>query len=334
MKRRAALLVAASCAAFGFAVPANAAQKITITVPSVDPDQGAFFIAAQKGYFAAEGLEVEFVYAGGGVATPGLIAGSVDGSGSSASALTAILRGAPLRIVMVFEDSPPYGIWVTSPDIQTLADLKGKSIGIATRGDTFEIATRLALQTAGLSPDSVAYTPLGTGGTGAPALASGALPAAVLSPTEVVALQDQGQLKGARMIADFSGKVHMPFAGFAMAEKLIYGNPVLARKIVRAIVKGARYEKAFRSETVALVGKYQKPVAHPHASEVEYDHFMRAVTPDLTFANDLIASDLAVRAALIGLAKDKIPPVDKIYDFSIVRGVNAELDASRWKPVR
>ncbi len=50
MNRRAALLVAALGATLGIGTPAAAAQKITITVPSVDPDQGAFFIAAQKGY--------------------------------------------------------------------------------------------------------------------------------------------------------------------------------------------------------------------------------------------------------------------------------------------
>jgi ABC-type nitrate/sulfonate/bicarbonate transport system substrate-binding protein len=308
-------------------------QKITITVPSTDPDQGAFFIAAQKGYFAAEGLECEFVYAGGGVATPGLLSGSVDGSASSASALTAILRGAPLRVILVFEDSAPYEVWATG-DVRTLGDLRGKSVGIATRGDTFEIAMRLALAGAGLSGDAVGYTPLGTGGTAPAALESGALPAVVIAPEEAITMQDRGLFKNARMIADFSGKVHMPFAGFAVAEKLLYGNPALARKIVRAIVKGVRYEKAFKNETVAIVGKYQKPVAHPHASEVEYEYFMHASTRDLTFSNDLIATDLAVRAELAGIPRDKIPPIDKVYDFSLVRSINAELDAARWKPSR
>ena len=271
--------------------------------------------------------------AGGGIATPGLMSGTVDGSASPAAALTAILRGAPLRIVLVFEDTPPYEIWAAL-DIHTLADLKGKSVGIATRGDTLEMATRLALQAAGVSPDSVAYTPLGTGGATRAALESGALPAAVISPDGVVAMQEQGLFKSVHMIADFSGKVHMPVAGFAMAEKLLYGNPVLAKKIVRAIVKGARYQKTFKSETVAFVGKYQKPVARLHGNEVEYDYFMRAVTSDLTFGNDLIADDLAVRAGLIGMAKEKIPPLGKIYDFGLVRTITAELDATRWKPSR
>ena len=41
-----------------------------------------------------------------------------------------------------------------------------------------------------------------------------------------------------------------------------------------------------------------------------------------------------MRADLIGLPKEKIPPIDKIYDFSLVRAINAELDATRWKPSR
>ncbi len=217
---------------------------------------------------------------------------------------------------------------------RTLADLKGKSVGIATRGDTFEISMRLALKAAGIAPDAVGYSPLGTGGAAPAALESGALPAVVIAPEEAVAMQDRGLFKNAHMIADFSGKVHMPFAGFAMALRTLDGEPALAKSIVRAIVKGARYEKAFKRETVDFVVKYQKPVSHAHASEVEYDYYMRASTRDLTFANDLIAADLAIRAALADLPADKLPPIDKIYDFSIVRAVNAELDAAHWKPVR
>jgi len=47
-------------------------QKITITYASNDANQSAPLVAQQKGYFAAEGLEVELTYAGGGTATPAL----------------------------------------------------------------------------------------------------------------------------------------------------------------------------------------------------------------------------------------------------------------------
>jgi ABC-type nitrate/sulfonate/bicarbonate transport system substrate-binding protein len=333
MKRSEALLLAALGIVTARAQSAAAAQKITITLPSLAPDEGPFLVADQKGYFNDEGLTVEFVTAGGGIATPGLLSGSVDGSASPSSALTAILRGAPLRVVLVFEGSPSYEIW-GAPQIRTLADLKGKSIGIATRGDTLEIATRLALQAAGVAPDAVGYTPLGSGNGTRAALQSGALPAVVISPAGVVDMQEQGLLKNVHQIASLAGNVHMPVAGFAMAAKVLYGDPALAKKMVRAIVKGARYEKTFKSETIAIAGIYQKTGANPRGNAVEYDYFMRSTTRDLTLPSDLLAADLAIRASLIGLPRESIPPIENVYDFSLARAVNAELDAARWKPAR
>jgi ABC-type nitrate/sulfonate/bicarbonate transport system substrate-binding protein len=49
--------------------------KMSYVVPTVN--YGALFVAADKGYFAQEGIEVEMVQAGGGVATPALIAGDL-----------------------------------------------------------------------------------------------------------------------------------------------------------------------------------------------------------------------------------------------------------------
>src|SRR6202012_2412277 len=105
--------------------------------------------------------------------------------------------------------------------------------GVQTRGDTFEIATRLALQAAGISPDAVGFSPLGTGGNVGAAIATGAVPAVVLTPNEIVTLQEQGQLKNAHVIADLSGKIHMPVAGYVVPEKLLSGDPATARKMVR-----------------------------------------------------------------------------------------------------
>ena len=312
------------------AVAGQTLQKIKFTIPSYETADAAYLIAIQKGYFAAEGLDPELVFAGGGTATPALISGSIDGSASSASALSAILKGAALRIVLVFEDSPYYEIW-GQPDIKTLADFKGKSIGVATRGDTFEIATRLALQQAGIPPDSVGYTPIGSGiGAGA-AFESGALAGATISTSESANSLAKGQLKRGHVVAALLGKVHMPWNGFVVTEKLLYGNPVLARKIVRAIVKGSRYLQAYKAQTIAIMAKYDPAEALPQQS-VDYDEFLRGRTSDLTVKPEFAQADLELRAGLLQIPKDQLPPLDKVYDFSLVRSVNAELDKSRWKP--
>ena len=94
---RFAAAMAAALLAFAVSVPAaNAAglQKIKITVPSVEASDAAYFVAAQRGYFKDEGLDVELVFAGGGTATPALLSGTVDGSASGSAAISAILRGA------------------------------------------------------------------------------------------------------------------------------------------------------------------------------------------------------------------------------------------------
>lgn len=328
---RPAAALAIAVAALLFIPPVDAADtNLTISIPSIDMGDAPYFIAQQQGYFAAEGLHVDFTFTGGGIATPALIAGSIQGSASGAAAVSAILHDADLRVIAVFDDSPAYQLWAHD-DVRTLADLRGKTIGIATRGDTFEVSTRLMLQSAGFPPDAVAFTPLGFGANAGAAFAGGGLPAVVLGRSEARELQERGELKNAHLLLNYFGKLKMPMDEFAVSQKLLVETPDVARRMLRAIVKGARYMLANKSQTVIVVGKYQKdPV--PSRLAADYDLFVRAFVPTLTIANDLAAKDLAVRAAMANVASDRIPPVERVYSFTMVRSINAELDASRWKP--
>jgi ABC-type nitrate/sulfonate/bicarbonate transport system substrate-binding protein len=331
MKRFIAPIAACLVALASSATVAQNLQKITITYASSDANQSAPLVAQQKGYFAAEGLEAELQYAGGGTATPALMSGSIQASGSAAASLTAILKGAQLRIVGITADSPTYSIWVGS-DIKSAADLKGKTIGVASRGDTLEVASRLYLQSVGVSPDSVGYQPLGQpSGIGA-GLETGALSAAVIAATDSGLMLDKGQLKKAHVLVDLT-RFKMPYAGLAMSEKTLYGDPVLAKKILRAVIKGFRYMKAFKPQTLAILEQTHQ-TTDVRAVEKGYDLAVKAFTRDYTVGDAEILPDLTVRAGLLDIPKDKIPPVSKIYDFTLAHQINAELDASHWKPTR
>ncbi len=309
---------------------ASAAEKITISVPATDVDQAAVFVAVQKGYFAAEGLDANVTIAGGGVATPALRSGSLQASASPASALSAIMRGADLRILLVFGTSPPYQLWAND-SIHSLADLQGKSIGIQTRGDTFELATRIALLQAGIPADMVGFTPLGVGTTSGAALTNGAVPAICTASVEIRNMRGQGLLKNAHLVLDYYGKVHMPFNGLATSQKLIADSPQIVNGMVRGIVKAVRYARAFKDQTVAITAKYGT-APNMAALVADYDDVMHYLTPSLSAPPEILGADLAVRAQLLNIPKAQIPPVDKVYDFRFVRAVNAELDRSHWKP--
>src|SRR5215813_7888037 len=78
---------------------ATAAEKMVMTIVLPSVSFGPYIVALHKGYYAEEGLDMERVTAQGSVATAALLSGSAQVSTSSAAALSAILRGAALKIV-------------------------------------------------------------------------------------------------------------------------------------------------------------------------------------------------------------------------------------------
>jgi NitT/TauT family transport system substrate-binding protein len=313
---------------------ADAAPRIVkVTIAALSANFAPYFIPIDKGYYAEEGLTLEVTNAPGGVATPALLSGTVDISTSAASALSAIMRGAKLKILYTMSDRPTYQLWSTKPDLKTLKDLKGLSVGVQSRGDTFELAMRLTLHQAGLPGDWVGYTPLGFGNAAQAAIASGSLPAAVLSSADVDVLRTSGALGHGNMIADMFKDLRMPYSGIAVSDSLLRSDPDMLTRFLRATMKGVRYMEAFRDETVAIVLK-RDPSLTRHAADLDYDDVVRTLRPDGIVSDDILRKDEEVRAEVLKIPADKLRPLSELYDYTLLRSVNAELDKSGWKPTR
>ena len=102
------------------------------------------YIAMDKGFFKNEGLDARWVeLAGRPMITAGL-SGNVDFVPIPSGGAQAVLKGAPLRYV-VGQSLKPQWIIVTKPEIKTVEDLKGKTLGYARVGaaDYDEGATAL-----------------------------------------------------------------------------------------------------------------------------------------------------------------------------------------------
>jgi NitT/TauT family transport system substrate-binding protein len=314
------------------AAPASAAvRKLTMSVTQITAHFAPYLIAADKGYFAAEGLAMEFIVASGGSATAALLSGGIDFTASAASTVNAILRGAPLRVIYTLADRPAYQLWSTDPTLKTLADLKGRQVGIASRGDTYEIAMRLTLRQAGLPSDWVGYTPLGVGGARDAALVSGALPALVIPTAELAPLRDSAALKRGHLVVDMEETIRMPYTGIATSLRLMRAEPAVVVGFLRATVKGMRSMRADKEATIALLAR-RTPKMDRRELAADYDDTIATATPDGTAPDALIAADLAVRAELLDLAKDKVAAPGQVYDYGALRQATAALDASGWTP--
>jgi NitT/TauT family transport system substrate-binding protein len=312
-------------------LPAHAADKVKVTYPTLTSSYIFFFSAIQKGYYKDEGLDVDVVEAAGGVATPALVSGDVQFSTSGSSAISAIMKGARLKVLAVGEDRPSWQIWTTKPEIKTLQDLKGLQIGILSRGDTGEVAIRYVLKKQGLPQDFVSYTPMGSSlGTRMAVVRAGSLPAAVLQPAEVETLRAGGGLANAHMIMDLAQEVRSTFNGLATSDDMIKNHADTVMRFVRATRKGMIYARDNRDGAIDVFVKQMK--AQPDAAAHGYDELRKVMAQDGAIAPEAQQNELALRADMLGMPVTQIPPIASVFDFSWLEKVNAELKAAGWKP--
>src|SRR6266851_2303135 len=125
--------------------PLVAQAQTTLRVPVVS--RTIFYLPAwtaeKQGFFKQEGLDVKIeVYDASEKIFHDLRAGSHQiGIASIESVIAETYQGGKLRIVAGIAKRPPHFI-IAQPEIKTLADLKGKTIGVVSmhEGTTFFIA--------------------------------------------------------------------------------------------------------------------------------------------------------------------------------------------------
>lgn len=115
--------------------------------------------ADAAGYFAEEGLEMN-VQAGKGAALAAqmTIAGQMDAgrTGGTNYIVSRVNNDAPLvSIATIAQLSPFYVISSKEDPVATIADLEGRTVGMASLGGSMEGTLDLMLSGAGVSPDSV-----------------------------------------------------------------------------------------------------------------------------------------------------------------------------------
>jgi len=303
---------------------AAAEEKVRFSVAAVTGSYMDEFVAIEKGYHREEGLAVEMIRAGGGIATQALIAGDLHFSTSAGSALGAMLRGAEVKVIYTNIDRPGYQLWSAQPELRSLKDLVGKKIGVTSRGDTQELSVRLLLRKHGINPNAVAYIPVGFGGTRLAALQAGTVDAVPLGAGDFAQLK---QPKG-HMLGDTEKEIRFAYVGLAVSNRLLARQPNLVERFLRAVVKGREYARRNREQTIPIIGKYTQ--RNREFNEIDYDSTVPVLTAEGWVSDEILKEDVAMRAELVGVPA----PSDygKFFDYGIVRKIYRELRSSGWKP--
>jgi len=287
-------------------------KKIRFSTSSIAVTELQFRIAQVKGFYRDEGLDLETILIRGAVGIQALLGGSVDYSSAAGALIAGAVRGLPVRLVLIVNAKPQFDL-VGAPEIKSVQQLKGKVVGISSRGGAVDLLTQLILTHHGLTPNKdVTSLVIGTPEELALALRTGRIAACLLSPPRQLILFREGFSKLA-----YSGDYlpYYPSGGIGVTEEKIRTNPAEVLAFVRASLRGLQYYTQNRAESIESISKYLGVKDLSLAAEVYDLHLNRlGGTSYLDEAWKRGAIDFTKKS--LGVTKEI--PSSQVFDFSFV----------------
>ena len=253
-----ALLLGALCAGSPEVRAQAAKPEITDVTIGLSVNDSTFlpiYLAESAGYYKNEGLNVKVLaFRGGSDLTRALVAGSVQVAvAAPTSVLAAINAGEKVKVFYGGFNQAPF-FWYAAPSIKTMADVKGKRLGITRFGSSTDALTRFALVAAKLDPNKdVRIIQGGGSGERLAALEANQIDAGIFTWPHNFAAAD----RGFNLIASQSDFMpDFPIQSFFAMQTFIDKNPQTLKGVLRAFVRGVRLAKADRDlSTKTLVSR-------------------------------------------------------------------------------
>ena len=221
-------------------------------------------IAEQLGYFKDEGLQVEIPdFAGGAKALQALVGGSADVvSGAYEHTINMQAKNQPIMSIVLQGRAPQIVLAVstkTMPGYKSIADLKGKKIGVTAPGSSTAMMASYVLAKAGLKASDVSFIGVGASSGAISAVKSGQVDAIANLDPVITMLQRDNLIKvvaDTRTLKDtqavYGGP--MPAACLYTPVKFVQDNPGTTQALANAMVRALRWlQKAGPSDIVKTV---------------------------------------------------------------------------------
>jgi NitT/TauT family transport system substrate-binding protein len=275
-------------------VPVGAAQKLRVAYPAVAPGSTPSWVTADKGIWLKYGLDVEPILVSGGArAVPALIGNSVQFIiGSDTGITTALLHGLPVVRLGVTMNTLGSSL-LTQPAIQSVQELKGKTLGISRGRDASYVRLAKLLRDHGLNPDKdVKFLQIGGGEGGRlSALKAGIIQGTMLFPP----LDLFGKNEGLKVLAKFD--VATPGGGINTTTALLRQNRKLVVDFLKGYMEGIHYMIGHKDESLKVLYRY---FHNPDSAAMSYlydettrrlEKELRASPESIRFHLDMAALD-------------------------------------------
>ena len=125
--------------------------ELKINYGAVSAGYTPVWIAHDEGFFAKYGLKTDPKLVGAATEVQALLGGSLDIINGGPELVDARLQGADVFYVAGMVNRFVFSLY-SKPDLQKLADLRGKAIGATQPNSSTDFASRILLKEAGLVP--------------------------------------------------------------------------------------------------------------------------------------------------------------------------------------
>jgi NitT/TauT family transport system substrate-binding protein len=220
------------------------------------------YLASALGFFRDEGVDISLQDL---ASTPKALQALLGGSGDMAvggydGAIQMNIEGRPVQAFVVLQRWPPFGLVVAAKSarsVRTIADLKGRVVGVASPGSSTHRFLNFLLSRSGLQPSDVSAVGVGVNFSMAAAVKHGQVDAAVAGPLGMALLSkdsfpailaDCRTEEGAQATL---GTSNLPASALMVQSEWARAHADIARRVGRATRRSLAWIQAHSPEDIS-----------------------------------------------------------------------------------
>jgi NitT/TauT family transport system substrate-binding protein len=208
-------------------------------------------ISAQLGYFRSEGIALDISdFPGGAPALQAVIGGLADVcAGSFENIINLQAKNQMFQAFVLQCRAPQIAFGVSTrnmPGYRSIADLKGRKIGVSALGSSTDMMANLVLARGGVNSADVSFIGVGTAADALIALRSGQVDAMCNTDPVMTMLEQKGEVKIISDARTLKGTTEafggpMPAACLYAPLEFVQKNPGTCQALTHAIVRGLKW---------------------------------------------------------------------------------------------
>jgi NitT/TauT family transport system substrate-binding protein len=286
-----------------------------------EPGILASVIAEKKGFFARHSLSSEHIRISLAVAMNALGTGDLDYAVTMAQGVSAAVQGVPVKLVMMTQDKLVFFL-MTKPNIQKVADLKGKVICISYFGSTTQLVADVIARQNGFTPgQEIKIIPCGDDMGRFVSLEQGRVDGVIGGPP----LNMWGAKKGYHVIAWAKDYTNLPQNALIVTDKKIASARDQVKRTIKGTIEALRFIQENKSEAIDILASYSRSDKATAAGM--FESYFPAYSPNGNMTDAALAAALEDAAARAKIER-KIP-LTQIADRTLLAEVQKEMAAEK-----